>query len=333
MLLTSQNRGNKNIRFMSLGKRKIGTFSAAVWRQPSCFSCLSICLPAALNSHRLYAFLFFLSICFPVCQSLCLSLFSHVYLFLTSLFLSVKSIWISLPALSEMHPHRAVFFFFCLFPKGILNLFQTCPHEYRPARHLFTGHGGIEFQDLHFAVWARARRRVVGFLCLPNRACQSTPGDKDIGGAPAELWKSSIYVHRLIAQPRTSTCLRLHVKNIVCVCACVCVCECVTEERKERRHRKRSACAEYVWRMPVIKVEKGQRAPKSSFFMCVCVCVRVCVSLYLVGSTGGVESICSTNKQGVIILLQEDFDEIVTLVLQGAGRERRKKVRDDISVF
>lgn len=111
MLLTSQNRGNKNIRFMSLGKRKIGTFSAAVWRQPSCFSCLSICLPAALNSHRLYAFLFFLSICFPVCQSLCLSLFSHVYLFLTSLFLSVKSIWISLPALSEMHPHRAVFFF------------------------------------------------------------------------------------------------------------------------------------------------------------------------------------------------------------------------------
>lgn len=79
--------------------------------------------------------------------------------------------------------------------------------------------------------------------------------------------------------------------------------------------------------------KKGQRAPKNQ--ECVCMCVRP----YLVGSTGGVESICSTNKQGVIILLQEDFDEIVTLVLQGAqvGRERktekRNKVHGDICVF
>lgn len=45
----------------------------------------------------------------------------------------------------------------------------------------------------------------------------------------------------------------------------------------------------------------------------------------LVGSTGGVESICSANKQGVVILLQEDFDEIVTLILQGAEARREKR--------
>lgn len=38
--------------------------------------------------------------------------------------------------------------------------------------------------------------------------------------------------------------------------------------------------------------------------------------LYLVSSTGGVESICSTHKQGVIVLLQEDLDEIVTFILR-----------------
>ncbi len=65
--------------------------------------------------------------------------------------------------------------------------------------------------------------------------------------------------------------------------------------------------------------------------MCVCVCVCLCT--HLVGSTGGVESVCSTNKQGVLVLLQEDFDEIVTLVLQEAGRERRKEVRAEICVF
>lgn len=38
--------------------------------------------------------------------------------------------------------------------------------------------------------------------------------------------------------------------------------------------------------------------------------------LYLVSSTGGVESICSAYKQGVIVLLQEDLDEIVTFILR-----------------
>lgn len=56
----------------------------------------------------------------------------------------------------------------------------------------------------------------------------------------------------------------------------------------------------------------------------------MCMHPYLVGSTGGVESICTTNKQCVFILLQEDFDEIVTLVLERAGRERRKEVHGDI---
>lgn len=36
---------------------------------------------------------------------------------------------------------------------------------------------------------------------------------------------------------------------------------------------------------------------------------------YLVGPTGGVESVRSAHKQGVFILLQEDFDEVVTLIL------------------
>lgn len=45
--------------------------------------------------------------------------------------------------------------------------------------------------------------------------------------------------------------------------------------------------------------------------------------LYLVSSTGGVESICSTHKQGVIVLLQEDLDEIVTFIL---GEKREKKM-------
>lgn len=57
-----------------------------------------------------------------------------------------------------------------------------------------------------------------------------------------------------------------------------------------------------------------------------CVCSQIPVLPYLVGSTGGVKSICSTNKQGVIILLQEDFDEIVALILQGAqGSKGRKR--------
>lgn len=59
----------------------------------------------------------------------------------------------------------------------------------------------------------------------------------------------------------------------------------------------------------------------------------MCLRPYLVGSTGWVESICSTDKQGVFVLLQEDFDEIVTLVLQGARRERGKQVHGDTCVF
>lgn len=58
---------------------------------------------------------------------------------------------------------------------------------------------------------------------------------------------------------------------------------------------------------------------------------------YLVGSTGRIEGICSTNKQGVTVLLQEDFDEIVTLILQGAEsrikEQNREKVSGDISAF
>ena len=214
-----------------------------------------------------------------LCASLSVSLSFPMSIFSWHLYFCLSSRSESLYLLSPKCILTGLFFFFCLFPKGILNLFQTCPHEYRPARHLFTGHGGIEFQDLHFAVWARARRRVVGFLCLPNRACQSTPGDKDIGGAPAELWKSSIYVHRLIAQPRTSTCLRLHVKNIVCVCACVCVRVC--DGGKERKETQKEKCVRRICLTNACdQGGKGAKSTKEQFlYVCVCVCACVCVSL------------------------------------------------------
>lgn len=49
----------------------------------------------------------------------------------------------------------------------------------------------------------------------------------------------------------------------------------------------------------------------------------VCSSLiYLVGPTGGVESICPTDKQRVLVLLQQDLDEIVTLVLPRQRKQR-----------
>lgn len=50
----------------------------------------------------------------------------------------------------------------------------------------------------------------------------------------------------------------------------------------------------------------------------------MCGHPYLVGSTGRVESIRPANKQCVFVLLQQDFDEIVTLVLERARRERGK---------
>lgn len=66
-----------------------------------------------------------------------------------------------------------------------------------------------------------------------------------------------------------------------------------------------------------------------SLYECLYVCTRV--HPYLVGSTGWVESICTTHKQGVIVLLQEDFDEVVTLVLQ--GEEEKERYGDICRVF
>lgn len=53
------------------------------------------------------------------------------------------------------------------------------------------------------------------------------------------------------------------------------------------------------------------------------VCEYFCKYIYLVGPTGGVESIRSTNKQRVFILLQQNLDEIVTLVLE---RQRKGNI-------
>lgn len=50
------------------------------------------------------------------------------------------------------------------------------------------------------------------------------------------------------------------------------------------------------------------------------------VQPYLVGSAGGVESICSANKQRVFVLLQQHLDEIVTLVLRKSKRRENKEM-------
>lgn len=52
---------------------------------------------------------------------------------------------------------------------------------------------------------------------------------------------------------------------------------------------------------------------------------KECGRPYLVGSAGGVESVCSANKQRVVVLLQEHLDEIVTLVLQKSKKKREER--------
>lgn len=54
-------------------------------------------------------------------------------------------------------------------------------------------------------------------------------------------------------------------------------------------------------------------------------CLKECGHPYLVGSAGGVESVCSANKQRVVVLLQEHLDEIVTLVLQKSKSGEKKE--------
>lgn len=54
---------------------------------------------------------------------------------------------------------------------------------------------------------------------------------------------------------------------------------------------------------------------------------------YLVGSAGGIERVCSAYEQRVFILLQEDFDEIVTLVLQGPRGEREREEKISMVTF
>lgn len=50
------------------------------------------------------------------------------------------------------------------------------------------------------------------------------------------------------------------------------------------------------------------------------------IEQYLISSTGRVESICSAYKQGVIILLEKDLDEIVAFILQ-KGKQAEKRTR------
>lgn len=51
----------------------------------------------------------------------------------------------------------------------------------------------------------------------------------------------------------------------------------------------------------------------------------VCGHPYLVGLAGGVESICSANKQRVFILLQQHLDEVVAFVLQKSKKREEER--------
>lgn len=98
-----------------------------------------------------------------------------------------------------------------------------------------------------------------------------------------------------------------------------------TEVKKKKLEMRVCVCVEQHKKGNVWRNFKTLRAACMTFICHSGTFMKIHLLPYLVGSTGGIESVCSTNKQGVIILLQEDFDEIVTLVLRGMqGRIRHK---------
>lgn len=135
-------------------------------------------------------------------------------------------------------------------------------------------------------IWSRSYASVVACFCVWE--CQSAHRDKDAAGGPAETWASSIHVHRFASPPPKPWNSALNRKS---VCASVCVHCCI-----------------------VIRLDFSAPIPPHPG--------RSVWRVYLVGATGGVESVGSTNKQRIFILLQQHFDEIVTLVLQ---RQRKWK--------
>lgn len=72
---TSQNQGNKNIRFMSLGKQKNWDIFSSSLKAALLLFMFVYLFACSLKLSSFVCFSLFLSICFPVCQSLCLSLF------------------------------------------------------------------------------------------------------------------------------------------------------------------------------------------------------------------------------------------------------------------
>lgn len=150
---TSQNQGNKNIRFMSLGKQKNWDIFSSSLKAALLLFMFVYLFACSLKLSSFVCFSLFLSICFPVCQSLCLSLFPCLSFLDISILVCQVNLNLSTCSLRNASSQGCFLgVFFCIFPKGILNLFQTCPHEYRPARCLFTGHSRIEFQDIHCGV-------------------------------------------------------------------------------------------------------------------------------------------------------------------------------------
>lgn len=181
------------------------------WRHSQQFTrqpvfCPTVCFQSA-------GLLYFLSICFPF---LCLLLTS---LFFYCIFLQfTPDLLFPLSSLTSKH-QNAPWTMVLLFLKESFNCSRHAFTDTVRQASVYRGTAESCFRSAPVWVCVSEEGRLLGFLLL-NRACQSTPGDKDTGGAPAELWKSSIYVQCSRAHPSNS-----HMDWVACEKYCDAVCD------------------------------------------------------------------------------------------------------------
>lgn len=152
----SQHEASK-ITFVSLRKEKIGTFWAAVSRQPVCFLCLPFCLLVCLKICGVYVcmFFFYLSICFPV------------YLFLKSPFLFIRSVLVSIPApFLDLRSLKCIFTRWFCFSWRNLETIPDMPACMQPGGHLLTGGRLNRISGLCVWMSVYVRRWIVRFFCF-----------------------------------------------------------------------------------------------------------------------------------------------------------------------
>lgn len=131
------------MRFLSLGKDKqLEIFGSSL--TAACLLFMFVFLPACRPWNLFFCmFSTFLSICFPVCQHLCLSL--HVHPFIASVF------FFFIKSTGFLHVIKIKIFTrgFC-FSWRNLETIPDMPAWIQPARHLFAGQDWIGFQDCAF---------------------------------------------------------------------------------------------------------------------------------------------------------------------------------------